>query len=271
MVALERRDLGQAQPRRVAYPRPGQPRAQPRAQPHTRRRVPSREITHAETRPADAREAAALALAPGALASGALAHGVEGVSLAEGAPLAAFRSAFPAARFPGLPQALRETGSITAALRACGLPDYTRAATRISAHAARPAPAARLRIAAGAPILRPVAVNVDADGAPVEYGVTWFAGERVTLTVAPEGCAAPRGRAIIASPSAVAVPLPERRRSRVAEPATRPQSRRQPKGPRPSPPRSGCGGGRLRGQDCAAGWSARNARRSVTRFSSRLT
>ncbi|PIP97507.1 MAG: hypothetical protein COW75_05590, partial [Rhodobacterales bacterium CG18_big_fil_WC_8_21_14_2_50_71_9] len=68
------------------------------AQPHTRRRVPSREITHAETRPADAREAAALALAPGALASGALAHGVEGVSLAEGAPLAAFRSAFPAAR-----------------------------------------------------------------------------------------------------------------------------------------------------------------------------
>ena len=149
---------------------------------------------------------AALALAPGALAFGALAHGVEGVSLAEGAPLAAFRSAFPAARFPGLPQALRETGSITAALRACGLPDYTRAATRISAHAARPALAARLRIAAGAPILRPVAVNVDADGAPVEYGVTWFAGERVTLTVAPEGCAAPRGRA--------ALPLGRRQRER---------------------------------------------------------
>ena len=31
-----------------------------------------------------------------------------------------------------------------------------------------------------------VAVNVDAAGQPIEFGTTWFAGERVTLTVSPE-------------------------------------------------------------------------------------
>jgi GntR family phosphonate transport system transcriptional regulator len=28
-----------------------------------------------------------------------------------------------------------------------------------------------------------VAVNIDGAGRPVEYGITWFAGDRVTLTV----------------------------------------------------------------------------------------
>ena len=32
-------------------------------------------------------------------------------------------------------------------------------------------------------ILRSVAVNVDGAGVPVEYGTTWFAGDRVTLTL----------------------------------------------------------------------------------------
>jgi GntR family phosphonate transport system transcriptional regulator len=43
--------------------------------------------------------------------------------------------------------------------------------------------ALHLRIAEGAPVLRSEAVNVDPAGQPVEYGVTWFAGDRVTLTV----------------------------------------------------------------------------------------
>jgi GntR family transcriptional regulator, phosphonate transport system regulatory protein len=38
----------------------------------------------------------------------------------------------------------------------------------------------------GAPVLRTVAVNVDPAGVPVEHGLTWFAGERVTLTVADQ-------------------------------------------------------------------------------------
>ena len=38
--------------------------------------------------------------------------------------------------------------------------------------------------AAHAPLLRTISLNIDADGKPVEYGRTWFSGDRVTLTVA---------------------------------------------------------------------------------------
>lgn len=140
----------------------------------------SRRFSRIETRGADAEEAQQLNLLPGAPV-----HVVEGVSLADATPLAAFRSVFPAERFPGLPARLSETGSITQALRTEGLLDYTRATTRIVAKTAGPALAARLMLVQGAPILRTHAVNVDGTGQPVEYGTTWFAGDRVALTVAP--------------------------------------------------------------------------------------
>ena len=43
-----------------------------------------------------------------------------------------------------------------------------------------------LQLKEGAPVLRSVSVNIDAAGHPVEYGTTWFAGDRVTLTVEPD-------------------------------------------------------------------------------------
>lgn len=144
-------------------------------------RTPSRQFLALETRSADAHEAEALALP-----SGASVHVVEGLSLADGVPLATFRSVFPAERFPGLLAALQDTQSVTAALRAEGLADYTRAETRITAKPAKPVIARHLRVPEGAPILRSVAINVDDQGRPVEYGKTWFAGDRVTLTVSPE-------------------------------------------------------------------------------------
>ena len=70
--------------------------------------------------------------------------------------------------------------------------DYTRATTRLTAKVAKPMLALRLRIADGAPVLRSEAVNVDPDGRAVEYGVTWFAGDRVTLTV--DGQSAPESQ-----------------------------------------------------------------------------
>ncbi len=112
-------------------------------------------------------------------------HVIEGVSLADGHPLAMFRSVFPADRLPDLPRAMARTNSVTAALAACGVADYTRASTRLTAKAAKPMLALALQIKEGAPVLRSVAVNVDAAGVPVEYGTTWFAGDRVTLTVDP--------------------------------------------------------------------------------------
>ena len=143
--------------------------------------TPSRRFTRVETCSATPLDTDALRLA-----AGAAVHLVEGTSLADGQPLAVFRSVFPADRFPGLPEVLAREGSITAALSACGLADYTRAETRLTAKLADPVLALALQIKPGAPVLRSEAVNVDSAGVPVEHGTTWFSGDRVTLTVAPE-------------------------------------------------------------------------------------
>lgn len=141
-------------------------------------RTPSRRITRLETRPARKDEAEALGLPPDAQV-----HVIEGISLADDQPLAAFSSVFPADRFAGLLAAMADQNSVTAALAACGLTDYTRTETRLTAKLADALQANALRVQPGAPILRSVAVNVDAAGVAVEYGTTWFAGDRVTLTV----------------------------------------------------------------------------------------
>jgi GntR family phosphonate transport system transcriptional regulator len=143
-------------------------------------RTPSRRITRLETRPASVAEAAALGLA-----SGDLVHVIDGISLADGQPLAIFSSTFPAARLPELLTAMDAQNSVTAALATCGVTDYTRSETRLTAKLADGLQALALQIQAGAPILQSVAMNVDAAGRPIEYGTTWFAGDRVTLTVAP--------------------------------------------------------------------------------------
>jgi len=135
-------------------------------------------ILGVDIRTADRDEAAALDLAPGAPV-----HAVHGLLLADGKPIALFRSVFPAARLPGLPAALQGTSSVTRALATCGVPDYTRRVTRLTAKTAKPMQARQLHIAEGAPVLRSVYVNTDPGGRPVEYGHTWFAGDRITLTV----------------------------------------------------------------------------------------
>ncbi len=144
-------------------------------------RTPSRRLLRTETRPASAPEADALALP-----AGALVHVVEGVSLADGLPLGLFRSVLPAAALPDFPQAMTRLGSITAALAEAGVADYTRASTRVTAKLADAVQAGHLQVAQGAPLLRSVTVNVDSQGRPVEYGTTWFVGDRVTLTVIPD-------------------------------------------------------------------------------------
>ncbi len=141
-----------------------------------------REILRLETRPCDGREAQALQISPGDPV-----HVYEGLSLGDGAPLAYFRSIFPAARLPDLPRHLSRNPSITAALAEQGIADYTRASTRLTAKVANPMLAVHLRITPGAPVLRSVAINIDPDGTPIEFGQTWFAGDRVTLTIVPEG------------------------------------------------------------------------------------
>ncbi len=90
---------------------------------------------------------------------------------------------FPCPRFAGLDMLLRESGSITQAFAKLAVPDYTRRQSRISARMPDTDIAAHLQQPASRPVLYVSSVNVDPESAPIEYACTWFAGDRVTLTV----------------------------------------------------------------------------------------
>lgn len=110
-----------------------------------------------------------------------------GLSLADGQPIAVFESLFPILRIPGIAAALSETSSVTQALSMSGIKDYTRASTRLTAVRATATHALLLQVREGDPLLRSSSVNACATGTPLEYGRTWFAGDRVTLTLDAEG------------------------------------------------------------------------------------
>lgn len=144
-------------------------------------RTGSRDILRLETLPGTQAETQALALAPGARV-----HLLESVGLSDGVPFTCNRAVFPADRLPGFPDHLRRTGSITEALRACGVADYRRASTRLAAVRATGTVARHLRLPEGAPVLRAASLNVDAQGRPVELGRTWFCTDRVEIVVDDE-------------------------------------------------------------------------------------
>ncbi|WP_281991463.1 phosphonate metabolism transcriptional regulator PhnF [Sulfitobacter geojensis] len=106
-----------------------------------------------------------------------------GLSLADGQPIAVFESLFPLGHLAGITDALRDTSSVTKALGIVGVGDYTRASTRLTAVRATATQAIHLQVAEGDPLLRSSGVNVAGQGRPVEYGRTWFVGDRVTLTL----------------------------------------------------------------------------------------
>ncbi|ABD55773.1 phosphonate metabolism transcriptional regulator PhnF [Jannaschia sp. CCS1] len=141
-------------------------------------RVPERRTLHLETRAADMEEADALALSHTAQV-----HVYEGVSLSDGVPLATFTSIFPAERFPDLPKVLEEVNSVTKTFAAFEVEDYTRARTDVTAQIASSTQAALLALRPGDALLGTISVNVDGAGTPIEYGRTWFAADRVTLTL----------------------------------------------------------------------------------------
>jgi GntR family phosphonate transport system transcriptional regulator len=104
---------------------------------------------------------------------------------ADGVPILTSEHWFPHARFPDLVSALAETKSITTALQSAGLGDYTRRRTNITTRLPTPDEAERLGQPVDMPVLVAESVNVDPDGRPVEYAITRFAGDRVSLCVEP--------------------------------------------------------------------------------------
>jgi GntR family phosphonate transport system transcriptional regulator len=141
--------------------------------------TPAKTVLFLETRAANETERDALELA-----TPAHVHVYEGLSLSDDQPIAMFQSVFPATRCPDLLDHLRENPSVTEALRKAGVSDYTRRETRVNAKLANATQALHLRISEHAPILRTIGINVDSAGTPIEVGRTWFAGDRVTLTLA---------------------------------------------------------------------------------------
>ncbi len=144
-------------------------------------RRPEKRVLHLDDRAASAGEAQALQIAAGDRVCAYF-----GLSLADGQPIAVFESLFPLERLAGIGVALQETSRVTEALNAVGIADYTRASTRLTAVRASATQALHLQLSEGDPLLRSSGVNVDLNGQPVEYGRTWFAGDRVTLTLENE-------------------------------------------------------------------------------------
>ncbi|MCC1491341.1 phosphonate metabolism transcriptional regulator PhnF [Cognatishimia sp. F0-27] len=141
-------------------------------------RRPEKKILALEERGATQGEAKALSLAPGDPVCA-----YHGLSRADGHPIAIFESVFPSVRLKGIATALQCSESVTQALTAVGVSDYTRASTRLTAVRATITQALHLQVTEGDPLLKSSGLNVDVAGAPVEYGRTWFAGDRITLTL----------------------------------------------------------------------------------------
>ena len=125
---------------------------------------------------ADLRLAGELQLAPGA----ALVR-LESLNVADGVPLSAATSWFPAERFPRIVAAYAETGSITRALAAHGVGDYRRRSTRITAERVSQGDAEHLGCAADAIVIVSESANFDADGVPIQFSRSRFLADRVEL------------------------------------------------------------------------------------------
>ncbi|MEJ0070330.1 MAG: phosphonate metabolism transcriptional regulator PhnF [Pseudomonadota bacterium] len=111
---------------------------------------------------------------------------LEHVGAADGVPITYATHYFPAERFNGLAELYAASGSITAALQALGVPDYTRKQTRLSARLPTELEARHLAQAPARPVLQAEAVNVDSDGRPIQFSITRFSGDRVQLLVEPD-------------------------------------------------------------------------------------
>ena len=107
---------------------------------------------------------------------------VERLGLADGRPVAHALHYYPQARFPGLPEAVEASGgALSRALAACGLDDYRRAVTRVSARLPTPLEAELLRQPRTRAVMVCENINVDPDGTPIEFCIALYPAGRVQL------------------------------------------------------------------------------------------
>lgn len=101
--------------------------------------------------------------------------------LADNWPIAVETSWLPAERFPGLTRLIRTHGSLHAILADHYETRLQTGEESIETAPATPREAGPLRVDVGTPMLVVSRQNYDSAGTPVEFGRTWFRGDRVTL------------------------------------------------------------------------------------------
>ena len=141
-------------------------------------REPAGKLLRLAEMAADARIAELLGLRRGARVVMA-----ERIAMADGRPVALGAHHFPAARCGRIATLLRADPSITRALAACGVADYRRQVTRLTARMPTGEEATAREQSRARPVLVSEAVNVDAEGQPVDATVTRYAAGRAQLVV----------------------------------------------------------------------------------------
>lgn len=110
---------------------------------------------------------------------------LERVGMADDKPLSLSRNIFPSARLPGLLATLKQSSSITTALAAIGVNDYTRRWTRVGARLPDSREARLLRMARSDALLATEAVDQSEAGKALGYALTCFPSTRVQLVFEP--------------------------------------------------------------------------------------
>jgi GntR family transcriptional regulator, phosphonate transport system regulatory protein len=136
-----------------------------------------------ETRPAEPHVAAALGIK-----AGALTIYLERLGLANEQPISIACHWFALDRFPFATFEVfyQRSKSITQTLIDCGVPDYTRSKTKISARLPTMREAELLHVPRHIPLLITQAWNVDGLERPLEYGEARMASDRVEISIDTE-------------------------------------------------------------------------------------
>ncbi len=108
---------------------------------------------------------------------------IEMLGEADGKRLYVSSGYFPFEPLRGLLDEFRSSGSLTSAFRACGIRDYFRKYSRITARLAQSGDADLLGLPRKHPMLVVEYVNVDDQGQPIEFGLTRFASDSIELLV----------------------------------------------------------------------------------------
>jgi GntR family phosphonate transport system transcriptional regulator len=86
-------------------------------------------------------------------------------------------------RFAGMAAALVADASITSALAACGVSDYRRVSTRLTARLPTPEEAGLLQQGRTRPVMIAEALNADLEGRPIDFTLSRYASGRVQIVI----------------------------------------------------------------------------------------